>query len=890
MGTQIAQLYAKIGADTAGFEKGMKSSHTALASFSAALGTGLVAAAALGVAAIAGVGAVMVKGIKSAAELEQNVANIGATMGLSAVEMKPFEDLITNLALDPKLTVNIDEASSAVAMLAKMGVRGAEDMEKMSRATVLLSNSTGGDMATSAEVAMKAQKLWNISMEDTGRITNQTVGFLQNSTADLNDYRLAISAVGGVASSMNVSLEDTNAVLGISILKYGSAASAGDGYKTFLTSLSPATLEQAETMQRLGLYTGNTSEQIEKAGKEADRLRERIADLDPSTKGYSDKVNELNAELNAVTSSVERGHNAFYTSEGVLKSQAEIADLLAEKIGVLSSEEQTNAMRILFGRDAMRTAIAMMEARGKGIDEFKAKLANTDAEAAAAIRQATLTAQWALFSDTVAASVTVIGKLFIPAGLQVVEWLASMSAKHMPSIIEWFGKFAAWLTETLPKIEAFIEKLAGWAAAFINWATGSGKALDTVSTDAESMWTKVARVFGNLVAWVKDNLPIWVAQLQEWGVAAGAWIMETGWPLLVANLRKWGPNLWAWIKEHLPIWKENLREWGIAAGDWITDVGWPLLKKNMENWWIRLKEWTKEKLPYWIKELATWAVQLGAWAIDGISFLISTLADGMHEVKMWLRGTGQDGVKEGTGGYAAAFVKWIKEDAWPILKPALQGLIQSLVDLAGQSVGLIFDAAMAVGRAIVNGMIAGAKDVWRNATALWRDLPQNVIDTFNYMFGIHSPSKVFYDIGANVVQGFANGLVDTMPIVDRVMAGMSKTVTTVVAGMYDQINAATAEIALRASFAGIQAGEMANVHNDLITQNDANSTGLGANWTWADLNARDETLDVNRATQQGTTQQTSITIENVNLGGSGNSAQDILQAVNFINASYGYGY
>jgi len=966
MSQQVASLFAKISADTTDFDRGMSSSHKALTSFSGLIGGGLVIAAAAGAAAIAGVGAIMVKGIKSAAELEQNVANIGATMGLAGADMKPFKDMITNLALDPKLKVNLDEASSAVAMLAKMGVRGEQDMSAMARATVLLSNSTGGDLATSAEVAMKAQKLWNLSIEDTGFVTNQTVGFLQNSTADLNDYRLGMSAAGGVASSLGVTLEDFNASLGVSIIKYGSAASAGDGLKTFLTALNPLTDTAKDKMEELGLITAE-------------------------------------------------GANQFFTAAGAMKSQAEIADLLANSIGGLSAEQQGQALQEIFGRDAMRTAIALMEERGAGIDAFKAKLANTDAEAAAATRQATLTAQWALFTDTVAASVAVIGDQFNPAGLQVIEWLSSMSAKYMPSVISWFAKFAAWLTDALPKIEAFIEGLALWAGTLgLQWqrvADGTVSAGETIAWWAGFIWDKVVEAFGKAVEWIKAQLPVWVAKLQEWGAAAGNWITDVGWPALVANLRKWGANLWAWIVEQYPIWISNLKAWGVAAGAWIMDTGWPMLLANLRKWATQLGSWLREQLPIFIAHLVEWAVQLGAWVIQGIAYLIDNLANGVQQVSKWLRGTGQTRIKDGVFSWVAPMWEWVMTELWPKLEPALWALSKAVLKIIGSMGGLLFEAIMAIARGIVNVFIKALDSVWGGLVDWWnglwfglgelvgeiwmsiKDIPGYIIDGFKrafterwegfkqwwrdawenmteivqMVFGVHSPSTVFFDIGMSLMQGLQEGIHIGIPLVENALADMTHKVAAATAGMYDQMNAATKEIALRASYAGIAAGEQANVTNqiakewaDLLAKKPATpaydyvaalqanidrqqavqDAAYAANQAakvaaqMAAVNQQAEDLaqfeakkvaanvgslseymgHMNDASLSGYTasqrnnaimlldklntasgaqefsKTSNITIENINLGVSGNAAQDIIAAIGFLNASYSYGY
>ena len=72
-------------------------------------GVGTIAAGAVvaGVGAAAvGVVALGVAGIKSASELEQQMANIAAVMGKTQKEIEPLNDLILKLGIDPGLKVS----------------------------------------------------------------------------------------------------------------------------------------------------------------------------------------------------------------------------------------------------------------------------------------------------------------------------------------------------------------------------------------------------------------------------------------------------------------------------------------------------------------------------------------------------------------------------------------------------------------------------------------------------------------------------------------------------------------------------------------------------------------------------------------------------------------
>jgi tape measure domain-containing protein len=70
-------------------------------------------------------------------------------------------------------------------------------------------------------------------------------------------------------------------------------------------------------------------------------------------------------------------------------------------------------------------------------------------------------------------------------------------------------------------------------------------------------------------------------------------------------------------------------------------------------------------------------------------------------------------------------------------------------------------AGARIGVAIVRGMIQGLADVGHELITAAGNLAQSAIDGAKKKLHLKSPSKIFEDIGKNVVLGFANGLSDT---------------------------------------------------------------------------------------------------------------------------------
>ena len=109
-----------------------------------------------------------------------------------------------------------------------------------------------------------------------------------------------------------------------------------------------------------------------------------------------------------------------------------------------------------------------------------------------------------------------------------------------------------------------------------------------------------------------------------------------------------------------------------------------------------------------------------------------------------------------------AFIKAIGEQGLRIIKAAGDTLIKFLEGLTlwiNQNSGRLNQAGVDLVKAIIDGMINGIGSLGGMAIQKFKDLGGSIIDGVKGIFGIHSPSKVFHEIGKNVVQGLVNGVV-----------------------------------------------------------------------------------------------------------------------------------
>nr|DAL49791.1 MAG TPA_asm: minor tail protein [Caudoviricetes sp.] len=97
----------------------------------------------------------------------------------------------------------------------------------------------------------------------------------------------------------------------------------------------------------------------------------------------------------------------------------------------------------------------------------------------------------------------------------------------------------------------------------------------------------------------------------------------------------------------------------------------------------------------------------------------------------------------------------------------------------------IGDGLRKLGKFIWDGLINGLKGAWSTVTNGIKGFTDGFINGFKNALGIHSPSKVFYEIGDYVVQGFTNGINAALPYVEQAMNNMADKVKEAGEGMID---------------------------------------------------------------------------------------------------------
>lgn len=499
-------------------------------------GTAMKVAGAAAVAAVGSITAAVGVGVKKAADMEQQVADIASVMGLTFDQAKPLKDLITQLGIDPKLKVSATEAADAIEMLARNGLNMTQILDGAARSTVLLANATNADFGTAANIATDVMAQFKISAEDMSTAVNGIVSVTTNSKFSIDDYGLALAQAGGIASSVGVDFSDFNTTIAAISPLFASGSDAGTSFKTFLQRLIPASNDAEAAMKALGLIT-------------------------------------------------EDGKNQFFDASGNMRSMGEIAGLLQTALTGLSEEQKNAALSTIFGTDAMRAAVGLAETGAEGFDKLAGSMAKVDAEATAATRMDTFSGALEILQGIIDGLLTQIGDKFLPILRNITEWAIAFADKHGPAVVAWFGNLAKWFADQQPVIQVWTERVFGALNEVILWLRGE----KTDFTSLAAIWNGVATMIGNMVQralqYIVENTPRWIAALMSWAQLAASWAV-TLWDVHVwPGLQQFWSNMSTWLDANAGGLGTALGTWGNEFGVFVQNIvlgwqeAWPTIQR-----------------------------------------------------------------------------------------------------------------------------------------------------------------------------------------------------------------------------------------------------------------------------------------------------------------------
>lgn len=311
--------------------------------------------------------------ITKSADFEARMSSIKAVTGSSAETMKQFHDAAVKAGADTAFSAT--EAADAIEELAKAGVSTKDILNGGLTGALNLATAGELDLKEAAEIAstaLNAFKRDNLSVVDAA---NQLAGAANASATDVHELKYGLSAVAPVASGLGLSFRDTTNALAVFAQNGLKGSDAGTSLKTMLMNLQPQTKAQTNMMRELGIIT-------------------------------------------------EDGSNRFFTAEGKIKSFAEVSQVLKESLSGLTEQQQQQALKTMFGTDAVRAATIAMNEGADGANKMQAEISKVTAAEVAIQKLDNLKGAVEYLTGSFETLQLKIGSAFLPmmqAGVKVID-------------------------------------------------------------------------------------------------------------------------------------------------------------------------------------------------------------------------------------------------------------------------------------------------------------------------------------------------------------------------------------------------------------------------------------------------------------------------------------
>lgn len=714
MALTVAQLVARLTADTSSFYRGMAVANSAMLQ-TGGLITRVAAGAGL---ATLGMG---IMSVRAAGNFQESMNIVQAVSSANTAQFKALRDEAVALGRDMKLpNVSAKDAAQAMAELSKAGL-GVKDVLGATRGTLQFGIAANIGFADSAAIVARALTAFGLRGSQATRVADLFTAAANKSTASAQDIALGFQMASAQFKAGDQSIQGLTTSLALMANAGIVGSDAGTSLKTMMNRLMAPTDKAKDLMGKLGF-------EVYDAQGNMKSMPNIIASLNQSLQGMSKE--QRNAALYTIFGSdairasrvmLSAGEEGWRKMERAITKGGE-AQAFAEArtkgfngaLGAFGSAVETVAIALGTAMlPALTTAVRAMANWVNGLDTGKIigffsaikdgvvflynLIAGSDA------LQFALSALLGGFVALYA-----ISKLIAIFNMVRTAWLllnASLLASPLGIVALAIGAVIAALVLAYVKIEAFrnaVNAAFDWIKANVipimqQVADAIRRNWDQIKADVTAAVNAVVAVIRNIlgpiISFVRQN------QEQIKAVFQAAWTQIS---IIVRTML------------------------GIIKG--IIDVVMGAIRGDWGRVWDGLKTIVGSAL--------TGVVALAKNILTGLApaLLSLALAAGRAVVTGLVRGTLDLTVK--------------------LLTAIKSGVSAAVSAAAGWAVG----AAAAIGRAIIEGAVAGVRSIAGSLASAAMDAVKGALGSVKGALGIGSPSKVFADeVGKPIAQGIIEG-------------------------------------------------------------------------------------------------------------------------------------
>ncbi|WP_225976713.1 MULTISPECIES: phage tail tape measure protein [Corynebacterium] len=301
-----------------------------------AMGFAGIAAAGLG---LSGVTSFMSSAVTSGREFDKVLGSLSAVSGATADQMSQIRDRARELGQDTDLAgTSAASAADAMLALAKGGLDVQQSMDA-AKGSIQLAGAAQIDAGQAAEIQIAALNSFGLAAGEAGRVADVLTNTANNSATGVTELSEALKMAAPTASTLGVSLEDTNTMIGLFANNGIKGTMAGTAMRSAMLSLTSPSKQAANALDELGIEAfdaeGNfvglrdVSEQLKEAhermGDSAFTAassvafgREAVGFATTAAKGGAEAFDELRGKMDKAGSAGETAGAALAGMNGAL--------------------------------------------------------------------------------------------------------------------------------------------------------------------------------------------------------------------------------------------------------------------------------------------------------------------------------------------------------------------------------------------------------------------------------------------------------------------------------------------------------------------------------------------------------------------------------------------
>lgn len=324
--------------------------------------------------------------IKTGAEFESVISQVGAVSGASAEDIERLRSKAQDMGATTKFTAA--QAGEAFNYMAMAGWK-TEDMLGGISGILDLAAASGEDLGTTSDIVTDALTAFGLQASDSSHFADVLAAASSNANTNVSMMGETFKYVAPIAGSLNYSIEDTAEAIGLLANAGIKSSQAGTTLRSIITRLSTDAGASSTKLGALGILT-----------------------------------TKLGVE--------------FYDSSGKAREFGDVIADAREAWGGLSDEEQTSYGKMIAGQEAISGWLALMNASTDDVNKLSGAINNCDGAASdmSKTMQDNLQGDMTLLGSAVDGMKISLSDKLEPEIREIVQY----TTKKMPEIEDALGK------------------------------------------------------------------------------------------------------------------------------------------------------------------------------------------------------------------------------------------------------------------------------------------------------------------------------------------------------------------------------------------------------------------------------------------------------------------